>query len=129
MPRFVIHKHYAKRAGIHYDLRIEVGNKLYSFACRKGIPTTTGKKVLLVRQPDHEKKWLNFQGEIPSGEYGAGKLVIWDKGTYNLVEKNDKVLVLNFKGNKIKGRYIIVKLEKNNYLIFKSNKKEEKKKK
>ena len=120
MPRFVVHEHKAKRAGLHYDLRIEVGDHLESYACRKGLPLVPGVKRLLIRQVDHEKWWLNFEGEIKEG-YGQGTLKIWDKGTYKELSNKKNVRVLEFHGKKLKGLYVLVKLgsSSDSYIIFK----------
>ena len=123
--RYVVHKHNAKKAGLHYDLRIEIPSKhiLWSFASRKPLPLKPGIKRLIIKQPDHELKWLNFSGEIPEGEYGAGTIRIWDKGKYKLWSKqNNKVYVLEFIGRKLKGIYVLVKMSNNNYLFFKKKK-------
>ena len=121
--RFVIHKHYATR--IHYDLRVEKGQKLADWAVPKGIPLSPGKKVLAIKMPDHDKKWLTFEGfyEGDKGnDYGKGKMEIWDKGSYESIRWGNDTIVLNLKGNKVKGVYVLVKTKDNNWLLFKSKK-------
>ena len=120
--RFVVHKHKAKKAGLHYDLRIQKCNEkmLQSYAIRKGIPLKTGEKHLAIRTPDHEWLWLNFQGEIPEGEYGAGTIEIWDKGKCDLVYEKKNVKLYDFHGKKMKGLYALVHLKGDSYLIVKS---------
>ena len=85
--RFVIHKHYAKN--IHYDFRLEINPVLKSWAIPKQVPLKYGQKRLAVEVEDHPLSFLNFEGEIPEGEYGAGKIVIWDSGKYELIEKEE----------------------------------------
>ena len=79
ITQFVVHEHKARRAGLHYDLRIKVGNVLKDWAFRKPIPLEAGLKRLGIEQPDHHPSWLDFEGDITDG-YGAGTLNIWDKG-------------------------------------------------
>ena len=120
--RFVVHEHHAKRAGLHYDLRLEVPKRkiLWSFASRHKLPLKAGIRRLLIRQEDHDPYWLDFEGEIPPGEYGAGTLKIWDKGEYTLwSRKNNKVFVVEFKGKRLKGKYALVHTSGDNYLLLK----------
>ncbi len=115
--RYVIHEHAAKKAGIHYDLRLEWGDVLRDWAFRKPPPLEYGVKRFGVAQPDHELFWLDFEGEIKSG-YGAGTLKIWDKGTYQLSRQDESTIVLNFQGNKLAGKYVLTRF-KNGWLFFK----------
>jgi len=116
--RYVVHEHFSKRAGIHYDLRLEWGNMLKDWAFKKVPPLEIGIKRFGIAQPDHELFWLDFEGEIKSG-YGAGVLKIWDKGTYDILKYDEKVIELNFQGGKLVGKYILIKF-KNGWLFFKS---------
>lgn len=121
--KFLIHEHYAKKAGLHYDLRLGYDNTLKSFACRKISDLISGKvkKILLIQQPDHDPSWFDFEGEIEDG-YGAGKVVIWDKGTFKIVQWKDKSITLIFSGSKLIGEYTLIKyLKPNQWLMFKSN--------
>ena len=119
--RYVIHKHYAKRAGLHYDIRILTDeDNLESFATRKDpLKLVKGGKQLLIRQPLHEKYWLNFRGEISDG-YGAGRLIIHDAGKVIVKEIKSKSYSLEFKGKFLKGRYALVYLDDQNYLLVRS---------
>jgi bifunctional non-homologous end joining protein LigD len=120
---FVVHKHKAKRAGLHYDLRIQTtpnSKKMYSFAIRKGIPEEPGQKFLAVRQPLHDIWWKDFEGSLPEGEYGAGTLDIWDSGKADLLKDNGLVKVYDFHGHKMKGLYSLVHLSGENFLLVKN---------
>jgi DNA ligase D-like protein (predicted 3'-phosphoesterase) len=78
MPRFVVHRHEARKAGLHYDLRLEIGGVLKSWAFRKELPDKPSIKRLGIEQPDHELSYIDFEGVIEEG-YGAGLVEIWDK--------------------------------------------------
>jgi len=104
---FAIHRHEAKRAGDHYDIRFQMpnGSNWDSFATKKDIPLTTGgEKILVFRTRVHSRKEALFTGEIESG-YGAGKLTLWDSGQCVIEKYNPRHIIIYFKGRKIKGRY------------------------
>ena len=117
MPRFVVHEHHAKRAGLHYDLRLEFGGVLKSWAMRKEPPMEKGVKRLLIPQPDHQLDYLDFEGEITEG-YGKGLVRIWDRGSYEPIEVEEGKLKLKFEGNRLKGRYVLIK-SRIGWLFFK----------
>ena len=126
---FVIQKHYSKK--LHYDFRLEISGVLKSWAIPKGIPSRIGEKKLAISVEDHELSYANFEGIIPEGNYGAGKVEIYDKGVYENLkkesmkkcfEKGDIKIILN--GEKIKGSYSLIKVnfkEKNSWLLIKIN--------
>jgi DNA ligase D-like protein (predicted 3'-phosphoesterase) len=106
---FVIQEHHARR--LHYDFRLEKDGVLKSWAVPKGMPET-GQKVLAVETEDHPYEYASFEGEIPKGQYGAGTVKIWDRGHYETkFWAYDKIEVI-LDGQRLKGRYVLVRLKK-----------------
>lgn len=104
---FVVHDHHASHH--HYDLRLSMGGALKSWAVPKIPPRTKGVKRLAIKVEDHPLAYAKFEGTIPKGQYGAGTVKIWDKGKYELKEKDSKKIVVEFHGKKLKGEYVLVK--------------------
>ncbi|MCL5730231.1 MAG: 3'-phosphoesterase [Candidatus Pacearchaeota archaeon] len=119
---FVIHEHHASH--LHWDLRLEENGVLKSWAIPKEPPTEKGIKRLAVHVEDHPLAYAKFHGTIPEGNYGAGKVEIWDKGTYELLEKNPNSMKIKIHGKRLRGDYILVKTnfgkKKNGWLFFRS---------
>lgn len=115
--RFVVQKHQATR--LHYDLRLEMDNVLKSWAVPKEPPTQSGIRRLAVHVEDHELDYIDFEGSIPKGEYGAGTVEIWDKGTYTLQNRTDKIIEFTLHGSKLNGTYALVNFKENNWLLIK----------
>jgi bifunctional non-homologous end joining protein LigD len=109
-PVFVVHEHHARR--LHYDLRLEKDGVLKSWAVPKGIPESTEEKRLAVETEDHPLGYADFEGEIPQGQYGAGTVKIWDKGVYETKVWDKKMVEFTLKGERLKGRYVLVRLKK-----------------
>jgi DNA ligase D-like protein (predicted 3'-phosphoesterase) len=115
---YLIHKHAASH--LHYDLRLEMDGVLKSWAVPKEPPLDSGVKRLAVQVEDHPLEYATFEGIIPEGEYGAGTVEIWDKGTYDLIDKKENKLIINLKGQKLRGSYVLVRLkDTKNWLFFK----------
>lgn len=115
---FVVHKHRATH--LHYDFRLEINGVLKSWAVPKGIPRTTGTKRLAVQVEDHPLAYGKFAGTIPKGEYGAGKVEIWDRGTYHLLKKTPVSYKIALSGQRLKGNYVLFKFKDKNWFLFKT---------
>jgi len=106
-PVFVVQRHAARR--LHYDFRLERDGALASWAVPKGIPLEPGQRHLAVHVEDHPLDYATFEGEIPAGQYGAGSVEIWDRGTYELVEeKPDGGLTVRLAGERLRGLWTLV---------------------
>ncbi|HET8811335.1 MAG TPA: DNA ligase D [Gaiella sp.] len=106
-PVFVIQRHDARR--LHYDLRLERDGALASWAVPKGLPFRAGERHLAVHVEDHPLDYGSFEGEIPKGQYGAGTVEIWDRGTYELLEeKRDGGLTFKLQGERAQGVWTLV---------------------
>src|SRR3989344_1298973 len=104
---YVIQKHHATR--LHWDLRLEMNGVLVSWAVPKEPPTEKGVKRLAVMTEDHPIGYEKFHGIIPEGEYGGGKVEIWDSGFYELKIKDEKKIEFFIHGKKLKVNYVLVK--------------------
>jgi bifunctional non-homologous end joining protein LigD len=105
--RFVIQEHHART--LHWDFRLEIDGVLKSWALPKGLPLQKGERRLAVEVEDHPLDYLDFEGVIPKGNYGAGNVIIWDRGLYALLEKKaDKIKVV-ISGERVKGAYLLIR--------------------
>ncbi|OBC01393.1 ATP-dependent DNA ligase [Mycobacterium sp. 852002-40037_SCH5390672] len=111
---FVIQEHHARR--LHYDFRLERDGVLVSWAVPKNLPDTTSVNHLAVHTEDHPLEYGGFEGVIPTGEYGAGKVIIWDSGTYEAEKFLDDEVIVNLHGSKISGRYALIQTNGNQWL-------------
>jgi bifunctional non-homologous end joining protein LigD len=107
---FVVQEHHARR--LHYDLRLEKNGILKSWAVPKGIPENSDEKRLAVETEDHPLEYAGFEGVIPKGQYGAGTVAIWDKGSYEAKVWDEKMIEFTLNGAKLRGRYVLVRLKK-----------------
>lgn len=115
---YVIQKHDATH--LHYDLRLEMEGVLKSWAVPKTPPTEPGIKRLAVEVEDHPIEYAGFEGVIPKGEYGAGTVKIWDKGSYTLLERKENKITMDIRGEKLKGIYYLIRFkDRKNWLFFK----------
>lgn len=115
--RFVIQKHQATH--LHYDLRLEMDSVLKSWAVPKEPPTKSGVKRLAVQVEDHALDYINFEGRIPEGMYGAGTVEIWDKGIYTLRTRTENKIEFTLQGSKLKGDYVLIRFKNKNWLLIK----------
>ncbi len=111
---FVIQEHHARR--LHYDFRLERDGVLVSWAVPKNLPETTSVNHLAVHTEDHPLEYAGFKGVIPKGEYGAGKVIIWDSGTYDTEKFRDDEVIVNLHGSKISGRYALIQTNGDQWL-------------
>jgi bifunctional non-homologous end joining protein LigD len=103
--RFVIHEHSATR--LHWDLRLERDGVLASWAIPKGLPEEPKDNRLAVWTEDHPIEYLDFHGEIPSGQYGAGTMSIWDRGTYEAIKWEPRKIEVALHGERVNARYAL----------------------
>jgi bifunctional non-homologous end joining protein LigD len=103
--RFVVQEHHARR--LHWDLRLERDGALASWAVPNGIPDDPQRNRKAVRTEDHPLQYLEFEGDIPQGEYGAGSMRIWDRGTYEAEKFRDDEVIATFHGERMNGRYAL----------------------
>jgi len=120
---YVIQKHQASR--LHWDLRLEDGGVLKSWAVPKEPPEEEGVKRLAVAVEDHPLEYASFEGTIPAGEYGGGTVEIWDRGSYRVLEKSPAKWIIEISGKRLGGGYVLLKLKPKeagdkNWLFFKS---------
>ena len=122
--RFVIHEHHATR--LHFDLRLEMGGVLKSWAVPKGPSLNPADKRLAVMVPDHSISYGNFEGTLAEGTYGAGEVRICDNGKYEaesepLVQFKKGKIVVTFFGLKLRGEFALVRMadQEENWLMIK----------
>jgi bifunctional non-homologous end joining protein LigD len=115
-PRFVVQMHRATR--LHYDFRLEAGGVLASWAVPKGPTLVPGDRRLAMHVEDHPLDYRDFEGTIPAGQYGAGSVIVWDRGTYSLAEGDDPAAEIAggkikfvLHGKKLKGEFTLVKIK------------------
>ena len=113
--RFVIQEHHARR--LHWDLRLERDGVLVSWAVPKGIPDDPKKNHLAVHVEDHPLSYIDFEGEIPAGSYGAGKVIIWDHGTYECEKFHEDEVIATFHGERVSGKYALFQTRGKDWLI------------
>jgi bifunctional non-homologous end joining protein LigD len=115
LPRFAIQEHHA--TSLHWDLRLERDGALASWAIPRGIPPDPRENHLAVRTEDHPLMYLEFSGEIPAGQYGAGSMTIWDQGTYETEKWSDDEVMIVFHGERVRGRYVLFRTKDNQWMI------------
>ena len=113
--RFVVQEHHARR--LHWDLRLERDGVLVSWAIPKGIPADPARNHLAVHTEDHPLEYPDFHGDIPKGEYGAGTMTIWDRGTYETHKFDEREVMVSLSGERAQGRYVLFRTDGDNWMI------------
>ncbi|HZM32216.1 MAG TPA: DNA polymerase ligase N-terminal domain-containing protein [Acidimicrobiales bacterium] len=113
--RFVIQQHDATR--LHWDLRLEHDGVLLSWALPRGLPWDPGRNHLAVHTEDHPLEYLEFEGDIPDGNYGAGHMFVWDTGSYTAEKITDDKVVFTLAGERAGGRHALFQTDGRNWMI------------
>ena len=113
--RFVVQEHHA--SSLHWDLRLERDGVAVSWALPRGLPPHPKENRLAVHTEDHPLEYLTFEGEIPKGEYGAGTMAVWDRGTYEALEWHDKKVTVVLHGERVEGTYGLFPTKGKNWMI------------
>jgi len=113
--RFVVQEHHA--TALHWDFRLERDGVLVSWAVPKGIPPHPAQNNLAVHTEDHPLDYIDFEGEIPEGEYGGGMVYLWDQGTYECEKFEEREVMVVLHGERAKGRYVLIKTGGKNWLM------------
>ncbi|MBW3614390.1 MAG: ATP-dependent DNA ligase [Actinobacteria bacterium] len=114
-PRFVVQEHHA--TSLHWDFRLERGGVLLSWAVPRGIPPDPRVNHLAVHTEDHPLSYYDFEGEIPKGEYGGGKVILWDQGTYREEKFSEREVMVVLGGQRAKGRYVLFHTDGKNWMM------------
>jgi bifunctional non-homologous end joining protein LigD len=115
LPRFVVQEHHA--TSLHWDFRLERDGVLVSWAVPKGIPPDPKRNHLAVHVEDHPLSYIDFAGDIPDGNYGAGAVSIWDKGSYEELKWSDREVMVVLHGERVEGRYVLFQTDGKNWMI------------
>ena len=112
--RFVVQRHRATR--LHYDVRLEVGDVLVSWAVPKGPTLDPEVRRMAIRVEDHDLDYFDFEGVIPADQYGGGDVIVWDWGTWEIADADDPLAALDdgelhfdLRGTKLAGRFVLVR--------------------
>ncbi len=108
--RFVVHQHSARR--LHWDLRLEHDGALSCWAVPKGLPEAPGENRFAAATEDHPLEYLDFHGEIPRGNYGAGTMTVWDRGTYEVLKWEPRKIEVHLHGERLEARYALFPIDR-----------------
>lgn len=113
--RFVVQEHHA--TALHWDFRLERDGVLVSWAVPKGLPVEPAQNNLAVHTEDHPLDYYDFEGEIPKGQYGGGKVILWDQGTYEVEEWEERKVKVVLHGKRVEGEYVLFQTDGKNWMI------------
>jgi bifunctional non-homologous end joining protein LigD len=114
-PEFVVQEHHAR--ALHWDFRLEHEGVLVSWALPKGVPEDPKVNHLAVHTEDHPMEYGSFEGQIPAGEYGGGKVTIWDRGYFDPEKWTDTEVMVVLHGSRVSGRYVLFPTSGKNWII------------
>jgi bifunctional non-homologous end joining protein LigD len=114
-PRFVVQEHHAR--ALHWDFRLEREGVLVSWALPKGVPLDPKVNHLAVPTEDHPLSYIDFEGEIPRGNYGAGHVHLWDRGTYDTIKWSDREVMVELHGERVRGRHVLFRTGDRQWMI------------
>lgn len=113
--RFVIQEHHASH--LHWDFRLEHNGVLVSWAVPKGVPSHPKENRLAIQTEDHPLSYADFSGEIPRGNYGAGRVILWDRGFYECHKFDAEEVLVTLHGARVEGRYVLFRTKGRNWMI------------
>jgi bifunctional non-homologous end joining protein LigD len=123
MAKFMVHEHHASH--LHFDFRIQLQGVFKSWAVPKGPSMNPSDKRLAIMVEDHPLEYGSFEGVIPEGQYGAGRVAIWDSGRYSVLDGDIRSgrLEFNLQGKKLKGIFVLAKMKgkEKEWLLIKKN--------
>jgi len=114
-PRFTVQEHHA--TALHWDFRLERDGVLVSWAVPRGIPPDPRDNHLAVHTEDHPLSYFDYEGDIPKGEYGGGKVILWDTGTYEEEKWSDREVMVVLHGQRAKGRHVLFRTDGKNWMM------------
>jgi len=112
---FVIQEHHA--TALHWDFRLERGGVLVSWAVPRGLPNDPGRNHLAVHTEDHPLDYAGFDGEIPAGEYGGGRVRMWDRGRYACETWTEREVKVVLHGQRVSGRFVLFRTRGKNWMV------------
>lgn len=119
---FVIQRHEAST--LHWDLRLSMDGVLKSWAVPKEPPAEKGPRRLAIMTEDHDLSYHDFEGIIEEGKYGAGRVEVWDRGRYDLLDRKEDKIVFELEGERLRGKYVLLRFKKggeNAWLFFRTS--------
>ncbi len=115
--RFVVQEHHSST--LHWDFRLEIDGVLKSWAVPKGPPEEPGVRRLAVHVEDHPVDYIDFQGTIEEGNYGAGEVKLWDNGTFELEKNEPAEMLFTLNGKRLHGRYALIHTREKQWIMLK----------